>query len=68
MARLTTAARAKLPASAFAEPKSRKYPIEDKAHARDALARVGEFSPSQRSKILAKVHKKFPTVDKKKGC
>lgn len=38
MARLTAAQRRKLPASAFAYPKQRKYPIMDRAHARAALA------------------------------
>jgi hypothetical protein len=39
MAKLTTAARKKLPNSNFVEKSTRKYPIPDAAHARDALAR-----------------------------
>ncbi len=41
MAKLTTKARNKLPASKFALPGDR-YPIEDKAHARDAKARASQ--------------------------
>src|ERR1700675_5139656 len=37
MAKLTTAARKKLPKSDFVEKSTRKYPIPDASHARDAL-------------------------------
>ncbi len=42
MAELTTGKRDKLPAKDFAEPEKRAYPIEDKAHARNAKARAGQ--------------------------
>ena len=42
MAKLTADARNKLPAKDFAEPEKRAYPIEDKAHARDAKARASQ--------------------------
>ena len=42
MAELDTNARKKLPDSKFAEPDKRKYPIEDKAHARNAKARASQ--------------------------
>jgi hypothetical protein len=42
MARLDEKARDKLPAKAFAEPEKRAYPIEDKAHARNAKARASQ--------------------------
>jgi hypothetical protein len=41
MAKLTTTARKKLPAADFALPGGR-YPVEDKAHARDAKARASQ--------------------------
>lgn len=41
MSKLTTAARKKLPKSDFALPGGR-YPVEDKAHARDAKARAAQ--------------------------
>ena len=51
MAKLTTKARNKLSASAFAGP-DRSYPIEDKAHARNAKARASEYaSPSLKAKV-----------------
>ena len=40
MAKLSAGRRRKLPASAFAYPRSRKYPIDTKARARSALARA----------------------------
>ena len=42
MAELNTKARNKLPKSKFAEPEQRKYPIEDKAHARNAKTRASQ--------------------------
>jgi hypothetical protein len=42
MAELDANARKKLPKSKFAEPEERKYPIEDKAHARNAKARASQ--------------------------
>ena len=46
MARLTAKQRAKLPASAFAYPKTRRYPVHDPSHARNALARVAQKGTS----------------------
>lgn len=66
MAKLTTSARKGLPTSKFAGP-DRSYPIPDANHARNALARASEFaSPSEKAKIRAKVHKKFPGIGKAK--
>lgn len=42
MVELKTKTRNKLPAKDFAEPEKRAYPIEDKAHARNAKARAGQ--------------------------
>jgi hypothetical protein len=70
MAKLTEKDRKKLPKSAFAMPGSRKFPVEDKAHARNALARAsemehkGKISESTKSKIDAKANK---VLGKKKG-
>lgn len=67
MARLTAAARKRLPSSAFAEPGSRKYPVNDKSHARNALSRVAQFgSSAEKSTIRAKVRKKFPGIGRPK--
>jgi hypothetical protein len=59
MAKLNTKERNKLPASDFAGP-DRSYPVNDKAHARNAKARAsqmehaGKLSPSSKAKIDAK--------------
>ena len=57
MAELNADKRNKLPAKDFAEPGKRAYPIEDKAHARNAKARAsqavraGRMSKSEASSI-----------------
>jgi hypothetical protein len=67
MAKLTTTARKAIPTSEFAGP-DRSYPIEDKNHARNALARASQHaSPELKSKIRAKVHKKYPGIGKGDG-
>jgi hypothetical protein len=54
--KLTTAARKKLPSSDFALP-GRRFPVEDKAHARDAKARAsqalnaGRLSAADKTKV-----------------
>lgn len=67
MAKLTTKKRNKLSKKSFAEPGKRAYPINDKSHARNALARVSQFgSSSEKATVRAAVHKKFPGIGKKK--
>ena len=62
MAKLTSKARNALPASTFAGP-DRSYPIEDENHARNALARAAQHaSPELKSKIRAKVKRKYPNI------
>ncbi len=57
MARLTTKQRNALPASEFALPSQRKYPIEDAAHRANAKSRAsqmankGKISKATKSKI-----------------
>jgi hypothetical protein len=66
MAKLTTSARKALPSSSFAGP-GRSYPVEDKSHARNALARAsqqvkaGNLSPSAASTIRARAHRVLGT-------
>lgn len=61
--KLTTKARNTLPSEDFAFPKERKYPLNDKNHARNALARVSQFgSPEEKAKVRAKVHRKYPSI------
>lgn len=62
MAKLTAAARRALPASDFAGP-DRSYPLPDKSHARNALARVSQHgSPALKAKVRSKVKRKFPGI------
>lgn len=72
MAKLTAATRARIPKKDFALPKKNKgkggYPIEDKAHARNALSRVSQFgSSSEKAAVRAKVHRKYPDIGVSKG-
>jgi hypothetical protein len=63
MAELKDKIRNKLPAKDFAEPDKRAYPIEDKAHARNAKARAsqavkaGRMSKAEEAKIDKKADK-----------
>ena len=62
MAKLTTAARKKLPGSTFALP-GRRYPINNPSHGRNALARVSQHgTPSEKATVRRKVHAKFPSI------
>jgi hypothetical protein len=71
MAKLTAGDRKKLPSSSFALPGkgsgkagkgSGSYPIPDKSHARNALARAS--GKSVESAVRAKVKAKFPDIGK----
>jgi hypothetical protein len=64
MAKLTAKQRNKLPASDFAEPAERKYPMNDPNHARNALARVSQFGDAdEMAKVRAKAKKRFPDIN-----
>jgi hypothetical protein len=63
---LDAKARKKLGKSAFALPEKRKYPIPDKAHARNALARVAQNgTKSEQRKVRAAVKRRFPSIGRK---
>jgi len=67
MGRLTYRQRQELPCRDFADCKNRKYPIENKAHARDALARVSaNGTPKEKALVRRRVHERYPSIDKKK--
>jgi hypothetical protein len=67
MTKLNTAARRRLPASDFAEPTKRAYPVEDKAHARNAKARASQAANAGRMSKAEerKIDKKADAVLKK---
>jgi hypothetical protein len=61
----TTKNRKKLSTKTFALPGKRKYPIPDKAHARNALARVAQNgTPAEQKKVKDAVKKRFPGLGK----
>lgn len=68
MARLSYGERKALPKQDFALPGKRQggkggYPIPDKAHARNALARVAQYGTSaQKAEVRAKVRSKYPSI------
>lgn len=67
-ARLTYQQRKSLPKSSFAIPSERAYPIEDRAHARNALARVSQHgSASEKKKVRAAVKRKYPGIEQTKS-
>lgn len=67
MARLSRKKRKRLKKSQFAIPSKRKYPINDKAHARNALSRVSQHgSPAEKRQVRAAVKRKYPSIGKKK--
>lgn len=75
MATLSSKQRSKLPGKNFALPGkgegpkgkgSGSYPIPDRSHAANALARVSQHgSASEKQAVRAKVAKKYPGIGKK---
>lgn len=57
---LTSKDRKKLPSTAFVFPKEKRYPIHDRAHAANALAR-SKGKPEE-AKVRAAVCRKFPDL------
>ena len=63
MAKLTSKDRKALPKKEFALPEEKRFPIEDKAHARNAKARAaqsekaGNLSKADKKKVDAKADK-----------
>lgn len=75
--KLSAKQRQSMPRSDFALPGKGKgregkgagsYPIPDKSHARNALARVAQHgTPEEKAKVRNAVHRKFPNIgDRKK--
>ena len=61
--RNTKAGRNAMPASDFGLPGTKQYRIDDKAHARDALARAAaNATPAQQAQIKARVKAKYPSI------
>lgn len=66
MSTLSAKGRKHVKGSNFALP-GRRYPIHDIKHARNAIARVHQYgSASEIKRVETAVHKKFPSIGKKK--
>ncbi len=64
MSKLTYRKREELKDSDFAIPEKRKYPIHNKAHARNALARVAQFGTSEEQlRVRKSVLERYPEID-----
>ena len=58
----TTATSKKIPTGQFALL-GRRYPVEDAAHARNALARVSQDgTPAEKATVRRKVHQVYPEL------
>ena len=65
MGKIPSKTRTKMKDSSFALPAQRKYPILDKSHAANALARVAaNGTPSEKATVRRAVVKKFPSLKK----
>lgn len=65
MAKLTAKTRNAIPTKEFALPGERKFPIEDRSHAQNALARASQSGvKSIKEKVTAAVHRKYPDMGK----
>lgn len=60
MAKLTAAARKKIPAKEYANPEKKRFPLEDKEHIANAESRERFASPSEKNRIDAAAAKAFP--------
>lgn len=65
MAKLTSAVRNALSSKDFVFPGKRKFPIEDRSHARNALSRAGAQGGEVERRVRAAVKRKFPGVGQK---
>jgi hypothetical protein len=61
MTKLTYAKRENLSKDEFVFPETRRYPIENAAHARDALARSS--GKPEHAALVSAVRRKYPEID-----
>lgn len=65
MAKLSGKKRKQLPKTSFALPGKRKYPVDTKNRARNALARVSQHgSKSEQKAVRTKVRSRYPSIGK----
>ena len=59
MSKLTARTRDEIPSKEFANPKKRRFPLEDKAHIANAESRERFATPAEKKKIDAAADKAF---------
>lgn len=65
MGKLDTKERNAISSKEFALPDERKFPIENRSHAQNALARASQSGvPEIKAKVTAAVHRKYPDMGK----
>jgi hypothetical protein len=65
MAKLDAKERNAIPTKEFALPSERKFPIEDRSHAQNALARASQSGvESIKKKVTEAVRRKYPDMGK----
>lgn len=58
--------RSKIKTKNFAIPSKRKYPIHDRAHARNALARVAQHgTATEKKQVRAAVRRRYPRIGRR---
>lgn len=63
--KLTARGRKRISEGNFVFPKTRRYPIHDISHARNALARVSQFgNPAEQAEVRSAVYNKYPSLKK----
>jgi predicted DNA-binding helix-hairpin-helix protein len=68
VAKLSAKKRKSLPKTSFALPGKRKYPVDTKARARNALARVSQHgTASEQKAVRAKVKARYPGIGKSRS-
>ncbi|MCQ8831772.1 hypothetical protein [Streptomyces malaysiensis] len=61
--KMTAKRRKRLPKSSFGVPSKRKYPLDTKGRARNALARVAQHgSSSQKAQVRKAVRRRYPSI------
>lgn len=68
MAKLTAKARKEIPAKEFANPKEKRFPLNDKPHIANAESRERFASPEEKKRIDAASAKAFPEGKKGKSA
>jgi hypothetical protein len=65
MGKLDAKERSAIPSKEFAVPGERKFPIENRSHAQNALARASQSGvPEIKAKVSAAVRRKYPDMGK----